>query len=65
LNARNNTFEQVLSKASFWKKQSKISLKERQKLLRNKIVAGLEGKLTTAKWAKITICSPDTAYRIC
>jgi hypothetical protein len=38
-----------------------MSLKERQKLLCNKIVAGFEGKLTTVKWAKITIYSPDTA----
>ena len=53
----------VLFKAEFWNKYSKIILNERQRLLLNKLIDGLDGKLTSSKWAKIVKCSSDTALR--
>jgi Fic family protein len=53
----------VLFKAEFWNKQSKFILNERQRLLLNKLIDGLDGKLTSSKWAKIAKCSSDTALR--
>jgi len=29
----------------------------------NRLLDSFEGKLTTSKWAKLTKCSQDTAYR--
>lgn len=29
----------------------------------NRLLDGFEGELTTSKWAKLTKCSQDTAYR--
>jgi len=53
----------VLFKAEFWNKHSKFILNERQRLLLNKLIDGLDGKLTSSKWAKIAKCSSDTALR--
>jgi len=53
----------VLIKASFWERFAKEPLNERQIKMLNKLLDGFEGKLTTSKWAKITKCSQDTAYR--
>ena len=39
------------------------SLNERQLKVLNRLLDGFEGKLTTSKWAKLTKCSQDTAYR--
>lgn len=38
-------------------------LNERQVKLLNKLLVGLEGKLTSSKWAAIAKCSSDTALR--
>jgi hypothetical protein len=35
----------------------------RQIKVLNRLLDGFEGKLTTSKWAKLTKCSQDTAYR--
>ncbi len=53
----------VLFKADFWNRHSKTILNERQKKLLNKLLDGLDGKLTSSKWAKIAKCSKDTAIR--
>ncbi|MGQ0739728.1 MAG: Fic family protein [Bacteroidota bacterium] len=53
----------VLKKAAFWKKHEKTIFNQRQVLLLNKLLDGFDGKLTTAKWAKIAQCSHDTALR--
>lgn len=58
-----STLSMVLFKAEFWNKHSKIILNERQRLLLNKLMDGLDGKLTSSKWAKIAKCSSDTALR--
>ena len=57
------TLSAVLKKAHFWKRFAKVPLNERQIKMLNMLLDGFEGKLTTTKWAKITKCSQDTAYR--
>lgn len=53
----------VLDKARFWERFAKEPLNERQIKMLNMLLDDFEGKLTTSKWAKITKCSQDTAYR--
>ncbi len=53
----------ILNKAEFWKKNATIILNMRQHNIINKLLDGFDGKLTTAKYAKITKCSRDTALR--
>lgn len=57
------TLAAVLGKARFWEHFAKEPLNERQIKILNRLLDGFEGKLTTSKWAKITKCSQDTAYR--
>jgi Fic family protein len=54
---------EVLAKARFWQRWAATSLNERQIKLLNLLLDGLDGNLTTGKWAKIAQCSPDTALR--
>ncbi len=61
--AASNTLSGVLRKAKYWELFKTKNLNERQILLLNKVLDGFEGKLTTAKWAKIAKCSQDTALR--
>jgi len=53
----------VLAKARFWEAISGVALNERQRLVLNRLLDGLEGKLTTSKYAKLAKCSQDTALR--
>jgi len=55
--------EGVLKKAVFWEKHAGLVLNARQSLMLQKLLDYFDGKLTTAKWAKITKCSADTALR--
>ena len=55
--------ETVMAKARFWDRIKSVSLNQRQRLVLNRLLEGLEGKLTTAKWAKLSKCSHDTALR--
>ena len=57
------TLAHVLRKAKFWERANRIVLNARQNLLLNMLLDGFDGKLTTAKWAKIGKCSHDTALR--
>jgi Fic family protein len=57
------TLSAILDKARFWERAQGISLKERQRLVLNRLLDGFEGKLTTSKYAKLAKCSPDTALR--
>jgi Fic family protein len=57
------TLGAVLEKARFWERFAQQSLNERQIKVLSRLLDGLEGKLTTSKWAKLTRCSQDTAYR--
>ncbi len=58
-----NTLSGVLRKARFWEAIKDQSLNERQRKVINRLLDGLEGKLTSSKWAALTKSSPDTALR--
>lgn len=53
----------VLVKARIWESLAHITLNDRQRLVINRLLDGLEGNLTTSKWAKLTKASQDTALR--
>jgi Fic family protein len=53
----------ILSKARFWETFASAPLNERQRKVVNRLLDGLEGKLTTSKYTKLTGCSHDTALR--
>ena len=57
------TLTSVLGKARFWERHAQSTLNERQRLVLNRLLDGLEGKLTSSKWAKLAKCSQDTAHR--
>jgi Fic family protein len=57
------TLATVLFKTRFWERASDFQLNQRQRLVLNRLLDGFEGKLTTAKWAKLTKSSHDTALR--
>jgi Fic family protein len=63
LDATQEILAAVFSKAHFWDKNFNKPIKERQRIMLNKLLDGFTGKLTSAKWAKITKCSHDTALR--
>ncbi|MBI1206833.1 MAG: DUF4172 domain-containing protein [Azospirillum sp.] len=58
-----STLAAVLQKAKFWDANAGASLNERQVKVLNRMLDGLEGKLTSSKWAKLAKCSQDTANR--
>ncbi len=57
------TLAAVFRKARFWGSHGGASFNERQNLMLNKLLDGIEGKLTSSKWAKMSKCSQDTALR--
>lgn len=57
------TLAGVIRKAKFWERPDTTSLNERQRWMLNKLLDGIEGKLTSSKWAKMATCSQDTAVR--
>jgi len=63
IQSSHSTLEKVLVKALFWQRLAGVALNERQVKLLNRMLDGLEGKLTSSKWAAIAKCSPDTALR--
>lgn len=58
-----DTLGSVLAKARFWERFATEPLNARQITILDKLLDGIEGKLTTSKWAKMAKCSQDTAYR--
>ena len=57
------TLAAVFQKADFWQKHAAAKTNERQRNMLNRLLDGLEGKLTSSKWALLEKCSPDTALR--
>ena len=57
------TLAGVLDKAQFWQRWAGTPMNARQTLVLNRVLDGMVGKLTNAKWAAIAKCSPDTALR--
>ena len=53
----------VLDKAKFWQRWADTPMNARQTLVLNRVLDGMDGKLTNAKWAAIGKCSADTALR--
>lgn len=53
----------TLEKAAYWDRFSEVDINERQRKVVNRLWDGLDGKLTSSKWAKICHCSQDTALR--
>ncbi len=58
-----NALSGVLHKARFWEALKNQPLNERQRKVINRMLDGIEGKLTSSKWAALTKSSPDTALR--
>jgi Fic family protein len=58
-----NMLESTLRKARFWEQHAAQGFNERQRKIINRLLDGLEGKLTSSKWASMNKCSQDTAYR--
>jgi len=56
-------FSKVIFTHNFWLKNAPQIENDRQKKILNMLIEGFDGKLSTAKWAKICHCSPDTALR--
>lgn len=57
------TLSTVLAKARFWERFATQVLNERQIKVLNRMLDGMEGKMTTSKWARMAKCSQDTAHR--
>ena len=57
------TLAVVLEKARFWDRFATSPMNERQIKVLNRLLDGFDGNLTTSKWAKLSKCSQDTAYR--
>lgn len=53
----------TLDKAHFWEANAALRINERQRKIINRLLDGLEGRLTSSKWAKMNRCSQDTAHR--
>lgn len=53
----------VFRKAEFWDLHADASFNVRQRTMINRLLDGLEGKLTSSKWAKLVKSSQDTASR--
>jgi Fic family protein len=57
------TLGAVIEKARFWDVHRETPMNPRQRGMVNRLLDGLEGKLTSSKWAALAKCSPDTALR--
>jgi Fic family protein len=57
------TLAGALDKAQFWQSWADTPMNARQTLVLNRVLDGMEGKLTNAKWAAMGKCSADTALR--
>jgi len=55
--------QQTLKKARLWERIDSDLVNVRQRKVINRLFDGLEGKLTTSKYAKLAKCSSDTALR--
>lgn len=61
--ATSDILANVIEKAKFWEKYVGTSLNERQRTMLDRLLNGIEGKMTSSKWAKMVKCSQDTATR--
>jgi len=61
--ATNDILANVLMKAKFWDKNAATPLNGRQRHMIACLLTGIEGKMTSSKWAKMAKCSQDTGTR--
>jgi len=61
--ASEKTLATVLNKHRFWHTHAKTILNPRQVKVLNRLLDGVEGNLTSSKWAKLTKSSQDRASR--
>lgn len=61
--ATNDILANVLLKANFWERHRNTEMNERQRALINRMLSGIEGNMTSSKWAKMAKCSKETAIR--
>lgn len=59
----NTQLSGLLAKSRFWEKNTGASLNDRQRTMLNRLLDGIEVKLTSSAWARLTASSPDTAIR--
>jgi len=57
------TLTRVMRKARFWESMQGQTLNARQHKVLGRLLDGFDGKLTNAKWARLTKTSADTALR--
>lgn len=58
-----NVLSNVLRKAQIWERLKDQPVNDRQRKVINLLLDGFEGKMTNAKWTKLTGASSDTALR--
>jgi Fic family protein len=63
LDEAENTLAAVFRKARFWSSCAGAPFNDRQRSILNKLLDGMEGKLTSSRWAGMVKCSQDTALR--
>ena len=63
IDTANARVQRLLKKTLFWQKHQSTTFNERQVKIINRLWDGIEGKLNTSKWAKMTHTSPATALR--
>lgn len=54
----------VLNKAQFWQRWAGTPMNARQTLVLNRVLDGMEGKLTNAKWAAMAVCNICRVLRL-
>ncbi|MBU3700336.1 MAG: Fic family protein [Candidatus Kapabacteria bacterium] len=63
LQASVRSIDAVLDRSTFWIQHEDEVFNHRQRIVLNKLFDGLDGKLTTSRWARIAKCSQDSALR--
>jgi Fic family protein len=63
LKQTDSSLKTIFQKAKFWEIHRETRLNERQSNMINRLQGEFHGKLNTSKYAKISKCSQDTAYR--
>ena len=63
LESSKSILEKVILKHNFWINNASKIINERQRNILNQLLDGVDGKLTSSKWAHIAKCSQDTASR--
>ena len=63
LDQAENALAGILRKAEVWQSMGTGRINDRQRKILNRLLDGFEGGLTSAKYARMTGCSTDTALR--